>query len=71
MLIKAKYDCIKDLKEQGDPVILVAVTQEIEAILNACKDNGIKVAALCDNEIRKTNKKFNIFGVKLRIPKKF
>ena len=34
MLIKAKYDCIKDLKEQGDPVILVAVTQELEAILN-------------------------------------
>jgi hypothetical protein len=59
MLIKAKYDCIKDLKEQGDPVILVAVTQEIEAILNACKDSGIKVVALCDNEIRKTNKKFN------------
>jgi len=56
---KANYECVDFLKKQGDPVVIVAVTQEIEAIINACKDNKIQVAALCDNETRKTNQKVN------------
>ena len=53
---KAKDTCIKALKKQGEPIIIVAATQEVEAIINACKDNEIEVAALCDNETRKINK---------------
>ncbi len=56
---KANYECVDILKKQGDPVVIVAGTQEIEAIINACKDNKIEVAALCDNETRKTNQKVN------------
>jgi len=56
---KAKYACIDVLKSVGEPVIIVAVTQEIEAIINACKDNKIEIAALCDNETRKTVQKVN------------
>ena len=53
---KANNTCIKALKKQGEPIIIVAATQEVEAIINACKDNEIEVAALCDNETRKINK---------------
>jgi len=56
---KAEYSCIIPLKKKGDPVIIVAVTQEIEAIINACRDNDIEVTALCDNETRKVSKKIN------------
>ena len=57
MINKAKYNCIKELNKEGAPVVIAAVTQEIEAIINACKANGIKVEGLCDNETRKVNKK--------------
>ena len=53
-----KYDCIKDLKSSNDPVIIYALTEESEAIAKACEDNGIKVTAFCDNEIRKTKDLF-------------
>ena len=56
---KAKYNCIENLKGQGDPIVIAAVTQEIEAIINACKENNIKISALCDNETRKVNKRIN------------
>ena len=54
---KAKYKCIENLKHQGKPIIIVAATQEVEAIINACNDFDIRVVALCDNETRKTEKK--------------
>ena len=41
MINKAKYNCIKELNKEGAPVVIAAVTQEIEAIINACKANGI------------------------------
>ena len=43
------------VKKPGAPIVIVAVTQEIEAIINSCT-NGIKVSGLCDNETRKVNK---------------
>ena len=58
MIKKAKYNCIKELSKEGTPVVIAAVTQEIEAIINACTQNGIKVEGLCDSETRKVNKKF-------------
>ena len=57
MINKAKYNCLEELKKPGAPVVIVAVTQEIEAIINSCTENGIKVSGLCDNETRKVNKK--------------
>jgi len=73
MINKAKYNCKEELKKPGSPVVIVAVTQEIEAIINACHDNGIKVEGLCDNETRKVEKK--IKGLKVihtsNLPKKF
>ena len=56
MINKAKYNCLEELKKPGPPIVIVAVTQEIEAIINACTENGIKVSGLCDNETRKVNK---------------
>ena len=41
-------------KESDDPVIIYSLTEEAEAIANACRDNGITVTGFCDNEIRKT-----------------
>ena len=49
-----KYSCIQSLKESDDPVIIYSLTEEAEAIANACRDNGITVTGFCDNEIRKT-----------------
>lgn len=49
---------IINLKNSKYPVIIYSLTEEAEAIANACKDNDIKVMAFCDNETRKTNKKF-------------
>ena len=53
-----KYSCIEDLRNTNDPVIVYALTEESEAIAYACKDNGIKITAFCDNEIRKTKDLF-------------
>ena len=73
MINKAKYNCIKELNKKGAPVVSVAVTQEIEAIINACNENGIKVEGLSDNETRKVNKKIKGFDVihTTSLPKKF
>ena len=54
----AKYDCVESLKQKGDPVIIVSLVEEAEAVLNACNDAGIVVSAFCDNESRKTKKPF-------------
>jgi len=53
-----KYNCIELLKASTDPVIIYSLTEESEAIANACRDHGIKITAFCDNEIRKTKKLF-------------
>ena len=44
-----KYNCIKPLQMTGSPIIIVAAVGEAEAIANACKDNNIKISAICDN----------------------
>ncbi len=51
-----RFDCIETLKSSDKPVIIYSLTEEAEAIANACKEKGIKVTAFCDNEIRKTKK---------------
>ena len=51
-----ELSCIKPLKATKNPVIVYSLTEEAEAIANACRDNGISVTAFCDNEIRKTKK---------------
>ena len=60
---KIKYSCIQSLKETGAPVIIVTLPEEVEAMINACRDNNIVVAAVCDNETRKTQK--NYFGLEV------
>ncbi len=55
---QVKYDCVKILKESGNPVIIVAAVHESEAILNACKEKGIQVAGFCDSIKEKSQKKF-------------
>jgi hypothetical protein len=40
-----KYSCVDDLKILDKPVIIFAVPDEAEAVLNACKENKIKVSA--------------------------
>jgi len=52
-----KLDCIEKLKFSKDPLIIYSLSEEAEAIAYACNDNGIKVTAFCDQEIRKTKKK--------------
>ena len=49
---------IEFLKKTNDPIIIYALVDEAEAIANACKENGISVAAFCDNESRKTKKPY-------------
>tara|TARA_X000000950_G_scaffold216684_1_gene260779 strand:- start:5928 stop:7160 length:1233 start_codon:yes stop_codon:yes gene_type:complete len=49
-----EFSCIEPLKATKNPVIVYSLTEEAEAIANACRDNGISVTAFCDNEIRKT-----------------
>jgi hypothetical protein len=49
---------IEFLKKTNDPIIIYALVDEAEAIANACKENGILVAAFCDNESRKTKKPY-------------
>ena len=68
-----KHNCIQSLKENGAPIILVTLPEEAEAMVYACQDNGIPIAAVCDNETRKTNK--NFFGLEVihtpSLPKRF
>jgi MoaA/NifB/PqqE/SkfB family radical SAM enzyme len=49
-----KLESIEKLKNEKNPVIIFSVTEESEALKLSCEDNGIKVSAFCDNEIRKT-----------------
>ena len=55
---KVKFNSIQSLKKAGAPVIIVTLPVEAEAIANACMDNGITVAAFCDNEIRKVQESY-------------
>ena len=41
---------------KSNPNVIYSLTDEAEAIANACRENGITVTAFCDNEIRKTIK---------------
>ena len=53
-----KYNCVENLKKEGNPIIIVAAVREAEAIKYSCDDHGIKVSAFCDTEKRKTIEKF-------------
>ena len=53
-----KYNIINSLKKPGNPIIIYALPQEAEAIFYACKNEGVNVSAFCDNEKRKSNKKY-------------
>ena len=55
---RVRYNCIKSLKQEGVPIIIVAAHFEAEAIANACRDNGIIVSAYCDSEKRKSYEPF-------------
>ncbi len=50
---KVKKNCIESLKRPGPPIIIATLPEEAEAVYNSCKDNGIEVAAFCDNELRR------------------
>ena len=50
---KVKKNCIESLKRPGPPNIIATLPEEAEAVYNSCKDNGIEVAAFCDNELRR------------------
>lgn len=66
-------NCLKNLKLDGNPIIIAAALKESEAIVNACKENGINALAFCDSEKRKDGKSF--FGLDVihtpDLPKKF
>ena len=49
---------INSLKKSDLPLIIYSLTEEAEAIANSFKDNDIKVLAFCDNEVRKSKKKY-------------
>ena len=52
---------IESLRNSKVPIIIYSLTEEAEAIANACYENDINVHAFCDNEIRKTkNPKFDL-----------
>lgn len=51
-----KLESIDILKNTKDPIIIFSMNEESEALKFACDENGIKVTAFCDNEIRKTTK---------------
>ena len=55
-LHKVNYNILESLKKSGSPIIIYALPQEAEAVAYACKDEGIKVAAFCDNEKRKSGR---------------
>ena len=46
------------LKKDGAPIIIVGAVQESEAVANACRENGIKVSAVCDSEPRRSEETF-------------
>ena len=48
----------KSLLSSKEPTIVYSLTEEAEAIANACKSLGINVDAFCDNEIRKSQKPY-------------
>jgi|LauGreStaDraftv2_3_1035109.scaffolds.fasta_scaffold35559_1 organic radical activating enzyme len=52
------YNCINSLQNSHKPIIIFATPDEAEAVLNACKENKIKVSAFCDNEARKADTLF-------------
>ena len=54
-LLNVKYN-IESLKKTSNPNVIYSLTEEAEAIANACRETGITVTAFCDNEIRKTKK---------------
>jgi len=66
-------DSIDGLRNTTDPIIIYALTDEAEAIANACKEKGIQITAFCDNEIRKTKNMY--WGLEViftpNLPKKF
>lgn len=51
-----KKNCLESLKNSGPPIIIATLPEEAEAIYYACQDNGIKVEAFCDNELRRVEK---------------
>ncbi len=51
-----KLKSIDVLKNTKDPTIIFSMNEESEALKFACDENGIKITAFCDNEIRKTKK---------------
>ena len=53
---KVKKNCIESLKKPGPPIIIATLPEEAEAVYNSCKDNGIEVAAFCDNELRRVER---------------
>ena len=53
-----KDNCIDLLKKDGPPIIIVTAVQEGEAIINACKSNGIKVDGVCDSFKDRVNRRF-------------
>jgi organic radical activating enzyme len=55
---KIIYNSIKPLKQAGLPVVIVAAVIEAEAIVSACRDNGIEVSAICDSVKKKTKDLF-------------
>ena len=54
-LLNVKSD-IESLKKTNNPNVIYSLTDEAEAIANACKENGISVTAFCDNEIVRNTK---------------
>ena len=51
-----KKECLNELLSSKKALIVYSLTEEAEAIANACHSLGIKVSAFCDNEIRKSQK---------------
>ena len=53
-----KKECLNELMSSNKALIVYSLTEEAEAIANACDSLGIKVSAFCDNEIRKSQKPY-------------
>jgi len=53
MNVVVNKDCIENLKKDGSPVVIAAALKESEAIVNACREHGIKALAFCDSEKEK------------------
>jgi len=59
MNVVVNKDCIENLKKDGNPVVIAAALKESEAIVNACREHGIKALAFCDSEKRKDGNTFH------------